>query len=57
MDNDKMITATFGDITPPEIKNVIANPISSLPNGYINITCDVTDIVGIDSVKVDIYGP
>jgi hypothetical protein len=57
MDDDKNVVATFSDIILPEIENVVATPSSVVQGGFVNITCDVSDNVDVDSVKVDIVGP
>jgi len=46
-----------GDTIPPEITNITATPKRSEINEYINITCDVTDNVGLSVVNVSITGP
>jgi len=45
------------DVTPPTISNVTAIPESTGTNGFINITCDVTDNVAVDDVWVNITYP
>ncbi|HEC82793.1 MAG TPA: PKD domain-containing protein, partial [Thermoplasmatales archaeon] len=50
-------TFTIVDTTPPEIKNVSANPQIQEYGKYVNITCDVTDNVGVNVVKVNITYP
>ena len=45
------------DTMPPEIKNVVANPSKQHIGGFVNITCDVIDNVGVAIVKVNISGP
>ncbi|MDI6856169.1 MAG: hypothetical protein QMD21_05250, partial [Candidatus Thermoplasmatota archaeon] len=45
------------DVTAPEITNVQAYPTMQAQNGWVNITCTVTDNVKIDNVKVSITGP
>jgi len=42
---------------PPEISNVVSNPESQVVDKFVNITCDVTDDLGVDTVKVNITGP
>ena len=48
---------TFSDSVPPTITNVKDTPDPQAVNGYINISCDVTDNVGVGTVKVYIIGP
>jgi len=57
MDADKAVTATFQDSEQPAISNVLAAPSSTLPGGFINITCDVTDNMEVDLVKAVVIGP
>jgi|GEM_PF-3307222 len=57
MDGSKEVTATFTDIMPPEITNVMATPPSQVPGGHVNITATVTDNVAVDTVLVDITSP
>ena len=45
------------DTLPPEISNVSATPNIQEFGKYVNITCDVTDNVGVNVVKVNITGP
>jgi len=45
------------DTQPPEIENIIAQPNPQIINGTVNISCDVTDDVSVDVVKVNITGP
>jgi len=42
---------------PPEIKNITDNPDPQEAGGYVNISCDVTDNVGVNDVKVNITFP
>jgi len=51
------ITNGGEDTTVPEISNVDANPDPQYVGGWVNITCNVTDNIGVDTVKVDITGP
>ncbi|MCD6512324.1 MAG: right-handed parallel beta-helix repeat-containing protein, partial [Thermoplasmata archaeon] len=46
-----------GDVIPPEIRNVTAIPEKQKINGFINITCIVTDNVEMGDVKVNITYP
>ena len=57
MDSDKIVTATFNDITPPTITNISTTPPITQSGENINITCFVDDNFAIDSVKVNITGP
>jgi predicted RNA-binding Zn-ribbon protein involved in translation (DUF1610 family) len=41
----------------PLITNVIANPGSQVSGGYINVTCNVTDVVGIYGVWLNVSLP
>jgi len=45
------------DEVPPEIANVSAEPDPQEVGGFVNITCDVTDNVGVNVVKVNITYP
>jgi len=45
------------DATPPVITNVDAAPDPQEVDGYVNISCDVTDDVGVNVVKVNITYP
>ncbi|HEC76953.1 MAG TPA: hypothetical protein ENI33_06835, partial [Thermoplasmatales archaeon] len=45
------------DNTPPVITNVAVNPAQQIENGYINITCDITDDFGISLAKAIILYP
>ncbi len=54
IDSNKTVTATFQDAIPPQISNVQAIPASTAQGGSVNITCDVTDNIMVDTVKVDI---
>ena len=45
------------DAIPPEIKEVSAHPRLQYNNGYVNITCDVTDNVAVENTNVIITGP
>ncbi len=58
--NERTRTVTLergGDTTPPEISNVTATPATAKAGGKVNISCDVSDNVGIDTVNVTITGP
>ena len=45
------------DVIPHEIDTVIATPSSTETGGYVNITCDVSDSGGVDTVMVNISDP
>jgi len=45
------------DSIPPIITKIKAKPQIQTPSGYVNITCNVTDNVRVDKVKVNISGP
>jgi parallel beta-helix repeat protein len=45
------------DTEPPEITNITATPGIQIPGGSVNITCDVTDNVAVDTVMVNITLP
>ena len=45
------------DTTPPEINNIDASPSPQTINGYVNISCTITDNVGVDEAKVFITYP
>lgn len=45
------------DILPPKINNIVANPPIQNPEGYVNITCNVTDKIAVDEVWVNITYP
>jgi len=45
------------DAPLPDIVYVDASPNPQITGGYVNITCDVTDNVGIDTVMVNITDP
>jgi hypothetical protein len=57
MNGNKTVTATFQDSVPPVIKNILATPMSTSQGGFVNITCNVTDNVEVDIVKIVISGP
>ena len=54
-------TFVIGDMTSPEISNVVLTPSDPLDTdpafGWINITCDVTDNVAVDGVSLNITNP
>ncbi|MDI6708496.1 MAG: hypothetical protein QME47_05375 [Candidatus Thermoplasmatota archaeon] len=50
-------TFTTQDTTKPEILNVQAFPSVETQNGWVNITCTVTDNVKINIVKISTTGP
>jgi len=45
------------DDTPPQITNIMANPNPQCMDEFVNISCDVTDDVCVDVVKINITGP
>ncbi len=45
------------DTTPPQITDIDASPSPQTINGYVNITCTVTDNAGVDEVDVFITYP
>ena len=59
--NNQNISAVYTfnitDTTLPQISNVQAKPESQVKDGYVNITCTVTDNVEVSMVKVNITGP
>ena len=57
--NDTTQTYQFviEDNTPPEIKNIKTMPMLQFQNGYVNISCEVYDICGVESVFVNITYP
>jgi len=61
MFNNYLITAVFHEISsdtiPPIISNIIVNPSSAFQGSFVNITCDVTDNVDVDTVCVNITFP
>jgi hypothetical protein len=61
MNCNKVVTATFADSAPPEIKNVDATTSAQLDTdptfGWVNITVDVTDNVALDDVYLNITDP
>ncbi|EMR74686.1 nitrous oxidase accessory protein [Thermoplasmatales archaeon SCGC AB-540-F20] len=57
VDTSATFTFNIQDTTPPEITNVIDTPDPQEVGGYVNITCDVTDNVEVDTVTVDITYP
>ncbi|HEC75653.1 MAG TPA: hypothetical protein ENI33_00130, partial [Thermoplasmatales archaeon] len=50
-------TFTIHDTTLPEIRNVSASPQIQETGSYVNITCNVTDNVAVNVVKVNITYP
>jgi hypothetical protein len=48
---------TIHDTTLPIISNVIEIPDPQEVNGWVNITCDITDNVGVDTVWINITLP
>ncbi|RLI51593.1 MAG: hypothetical protein DRP09_19085, partial [Candidatus Thorarchaeota archaeon] len=47
----------LGDLDPPEISNINADPSSQQTGGSISITCDVSDNFAVDNVQVSIIYP
>ncbi|HEC76233.1 MAG TPA: hypothetical protein ENI33_03095, partial [Thermoplasmatales archaeon] len=45
------------DNSPPVITNVNVNPAQQIENGYVNITCDITDDFGISLAKAIMQYP
>jgi parallel beta-helix repeat protein len=45
------------DTIPPVISNIAANPSTQNPDGYVNITCDVTDNDVVDEVWMNVTYP
>ncbi len=44
--------------TPPSISNIVANPSTQSPGGYVNISCTVTDSgSGVDGVYLEVTYP
>ena len=52
--NGSVNVSTIVDTTPPEITNVVANPDEQYVDGYVNISCIITDDFGVDFAKVRI---
>jgi len=48
---------TIQDITKPSITSVNATPELQPIEGYVNITCNVTDNIEVDEVCINITGP
>ena len=48
---------TLGDTTPPEIKNVSANPSCNVSTGNINLSCVVVDDQNVSGVFLKIWYP
>jgi hypothetical protein len=55
--SDTSDSAFTVDNAPPEISDVKATPSSQLPNGWVNITCNVTDNVAVDEVYFNVTYP
>jgi len=45
------------DTQPPSVTGIHADPVIQDAGGYVNITCDVTDNVAVDTVTVEIRYP
>jgi hypothetical protein len=50
-------TFTIIDTDPPVIDNVIASPDLQENGGYVNISAEITDDIGVDSVWIEIVYP
>jgi hypothetical protein len=46
-----------GDVAIPELTNLMDTPDPQSPNGYVNMTVDVTDDVAVDEVWINITYP
>ena len=42
---------------PPEISDVKATPMYQIIGGWVNISCNITDVLGVDTVSVNISYP
>jgi len=47
----------IGDTVPPEISDIQSYPDPQELDGYVNISCSVTDNIEVDTVKVNVTGP
>jgi hypothetical protein len=47
----------FQDILPPSILDIHDYPDPQAVDGFVNITCDITDYTGVSDVYVNISGP
>jgi len=50
-------TGSTADTTPPSILAMVANPTVQVVNGFVNLTTDVQDNVGILKVSAAVHGP
>ncbi len=61
MTGNKSVTALFMDVMPPQISGVTrltSNPLDSDPSyGWVNVSCTVTDNVGVSQVILRIHNP
>ncbi len=61
MNANKAVTAHFADSQAPQILNIArttSNPLDTNPSyGWVNVSCTVTDNVGISSVMLRIHNP
>ena len=61
MDSNKAVTATFIDVAHPEITGVTmttSDPLDTEPGfGWENVTCNVTDNVLVNQVKLNVTNP
>jgi agmatine/peptidylarginine deiminase len=57
--NDKTIgeVEIFQDVYGPQISNIHDYPDPQAVDGFVNITCDVTDFSGVSAVYLNINGP
>ncbi len=45
------------DTTTPNIRNLTADPSAQSSGGYVALICEVTDILGVDTVLVNVTSP
>jgi len=61
MNGNKAVTAHFQDSAPPQISGIIrttSNPLDTNPTyGWVNVSCTVTDNVGVSQVTLRIHNP
>jgi hypothetical protein len=50
-------TGSVADKTPPSILAVAADPPVQIANGFVNLTADVTDNIGIGTMSAAVKGP
>ncbi|HEC77005.1 MAG TPA: DUF2341 domain-containing protein [Thermoplasmatales archaeon] len=53
----KTVTIFYSELSPPKITNLQTNPDIQETNGYINISCKITDNTEVDIVKINIIYP